>query len=174
MITVWVLQMYINVYDLHKWACTCIFVMRGGHFLKHLLPFYINITLYTSPSRISLFISSQQRYTKHFVTLVVMDSRSDGHLLAWFLDRPMSAAPDRNNPCQLERCCPLCANTTELLSNICPTLKSALSGDSLPRTHLLQLRCCFIVPIHQWGCHQKRTTHSLCRFFTLESSVELR
>lgn len=145
--------------------------MRGGHFLKHLFPFYIKITLYASPSRISLFISSRQRNTKHFVTLVVMDSCSDGHLLAWFLDRPMSAAPDRNNPCQLERCCPLCANTTELLSNICPTLKSALSGDSLARTHLLQLRCCFIVPIHQWGCHQKRTTHSI---FKLESSVELR
>lgn len=71
-----------------------------------------------------------------FYLAVVMDSHSDGHLLAWFIDRPMSAAPDRSNPCQWQRCCPLCAISTELHSNNFSTSKCAPSSDSMPHTHL--------------------------------------
>lgn len=135
MITVWVLE----AYELHMWKCTDIFAYEGKappqtQFSPPMIcKDYLTFACIPQPDKLVCFKSVMVAL---FYLAVVMDSHSDGHLLAWFIDRPMSAAPDRSNPCQWQRCCPLCAISTELHSNNFSTSKCAPSSDSMPHTHL--------------------------------------
>lgn len=84
MITVWVLQIYMNVYDcahvtVHKTGCvcvdTCVCVCVGRATKGSPTPFLINTFLHrlsvaphldASPSQMSLFILIRQQRSKHF------------------------------------------------------------------------------------------------------------